>query len=373
MGTTAPKAPVPNHAPPVQESKAKAPDTQPQSIADLIASFADLKVEPVPPEVEGMPQPPCPISDIPNELLVHIMSDVAADDVGDFARLAQVCKHFAYVVATEQRIWRRVCVGEAFGFEGMHHHWQKAIGWEDLDVLDVSENEGGDDNGGVISIASPDELAARRREQKYQTTLALHPKPFPTWKAMFRSRPRLRFNGCYISTVNYVRTGQASTNQTTWNSPIHIVTYYRYLRFYRDGTCISLLTTTAPSDVVHHLTQELLLLHRDGTHAHLPSAVMALALKGRWRLSSIRDQPEAASVADAEGDLFIETEGTGPKYIHRMDLSLTSAGKGARNNKLVWRGFYSYNKLTDDWGEFGLKNDKPYYFSRVRSYGVGMT
>ena len=43
-----------------------------------------------------------------------------------------------------------------------------------------------------------------------------------------------------------------------------------------------------------------------------------------------------------------------------MDLSLGNAGRsaggGARNTKLVWRGFWSYNRLTDDWAQFaGLR------------------
>ena len=74
---------------------------------------------------------------------------------------------------------------------------------------------------------------------------------------------------------------------------------------------------------------------------------------------------------DAEGDVCVETEGVGPKYIYSMDFSLRSAGKGAKNNKLAWRGFWSYNKLTDDWAEFTRKNEKPLYWSRVRSYGDG--
>jgi hypothetical protein len=44
-----------------------------------------------------------------------------------------------------------------------------------------------------------------------------------------------------------------------------------------------------------------------------------------------------------------------PSSKHHMDLSLQSAGRGSHNNKLVWRGFYSYNKPTDDLGEFHLK------------------
>ena len=105
-----------------------------------------------------------------------------------------------------------------------------------------------------------------------------------SWQQMFRLRPRIRFNGCYISTNNYIRPGQAAPSHVTWSSPVHIVTYYRYLRFFRDGTVISLLTTTEPAEVVHHLTPELMSTHQQGANAHLPSAVMQHALRGRWRL-----------------------------------------------------------------------------------------
>ena len=148
---------------------------------------------------------------------------------------------------------------------------------------------------------------------------------------------------------------------------MHIVTYYRYLRLFRDGTAISLTTTSEPADVVHHLTKALLRQHEDKNTSHLPSAVMVYAYKGRWRLSSSLDHPEA-SLKDIEGDLFVETKAPLPQYIYRMELGLKTAGKGTRNNKLGWKGFWSYNKLTDDWAEFGLKNDKAFFFSRVKSY-----
>ena len=366
-GATAPKPPAEQTAPDAEGQAAPGEPSQPQSIGDLLASFANLKIEPVVPEIEGMPQPPCPIADLPDELITHILQDVAVDDVGDFVRLSQVCKHFAYLVSGEQRIWRRVALGSEVGFGGMHYHWQKSIQWGEL------EQEGEDEGGTLVSM---EELAERRLEESLLGTKSLVPVVYPTWKNMFRSRPRIRFNGCYISTANYVRTGQASTNQNTWGSPIHIVTYYRYLRFFRDGTAISLLTTTEPADVVHHMTPDALRLHRGSasTHGYLPSAVMHIALPGRWRLSSALDHPEAAAPpppADHEGDLHIETEGVGPKYTYHLEMSLRSAGRGAKNNKLVWRGFYSYNKLTDDWAEFRLKNDKPFFFSRVKSYGMG--
>lgn len=360
----------PGHWKPSQVNPSNAPVTVPNtahhsqnspklSLPDVIASFAGMTIEGARPEIEGMPVPPCPISELPDEILLHILQDVAIQDVGGFVRLSQVCKRFAYLVATEEQIWRRVCLGPEFGFGGMIYHWQRGVSWETLDFEhDLDED-----------LFTMEQLHQRRADESEATTHALYYGLYASsWLTMFRRRPRIRFNGCYISTVNYIRAGQASGHHITWNSPVHIVTYYRYLRFFRDGTVISLLTITEPADVVHHLTKDLLFQHQNNAAPHLPSAIMSGALKGRWRLSSSLDNPDA-DTNDVEGDLFVETEGVGSKYMYSMELSLKSAGKGARNNKLTWKGFYSYNKLTDDWGEFMLKNDKAFYFSRVKSYG----
>ena len=371
---------------------------QPQTLHDLIASFAGLTIEPAGPPIEGMPPPPCPIAALPEELLVHILRDVAILDVGDFARLAQVCRRLAYLVATEDRIWRRICLGSEFGFGGMHYHWQKQVAWGPLTTEDLREAEEDEPDSAADSndTTIPPPLTLKQRTQRHAAESAASTLGFyrslygASWQRMFRFRPRIRFNGCYISTVNYIRAGMHNSNSITWGSPVHIVTYYRYLRFFRDGTAISLLTTAEPADVVHHLTRDAVALHAGGAQPHLPSSVMQFALRGRWRLARAADNPHAC-LSEMEGDLVVETEGVS-KYIYRLDLSFRSAGSSkttttssitgggaggggslsgtTKNNKLIWRGFYSYNRLTDDWAEFALKNDKPYFFSRVKSYGV---
>lgn len=368
-----PNNPNPSNASPTIPNPAHPSlDGPPQTITDLIAGFAGLAIEPAASEIEGTPPPPCPIIHVPHEILIHILNDLAIIDVASFVRLAQVCKHFAYLVATEEPIWKRVCLGSEVGFGAMHYQWQREITGELLETIDDTE--------GVEDSEDGKQLATRttKADPLVSTEPLLQELYSSSWQKMFRLRPRLRFNGVYISTVNYIRPGQASPSQITWNSPVHIVTYYRYLRFFRDGTVISLLTTSEPTDVVRHLTKDLLKLHQSGIpQAHLPSAVMQTALRGRWRLSGVGDDTDV-SLKDSEGDVFVETEGVGSKhegegtkYIYRMELTLRSAGKAARNNKLTWKGFWCYNRMTDDWGEFGLRNDKAFFWSRVKSYGTG--
>lgn len=353
------------------------------------------------PPTDALPPPPCPMSTIPSELLTEILVQSGLREPASLGRLAVVCKRLAYLVATEDQVWRNIVHDSTFGFAAMHYDWACNITGSPI----------------PMSIDDLDTQIASLSLARTPATLPLTPA-FPSYRHMYHTRPRIRFTGCYISTVNYIRPGAATASQATWNSPVLIVTYYRYLRFFRDGSCVSLLTTVEPVDVVHHLTKENM---RTKNHpAGLPGAVMNHALKGRWRLSgdpygykearrrhasdrieqveidesaqpSIgKSEKEATDKGTAEqegeeGTVHIETEGAdagapNPKYVYKMMLKLHSAGGGGggqkaagktRNNKMVWLGYWSYNKLTDDWAEFGLRNDRAFFWSRVKSYGSG--
>ena len=346
--------------------------------SELIASFRDLPIPGAPPMIEGDRPPPCPLSKLPSEVLLQILTQAAIKDPALFARLGMVCKALAYHVCTENQIWKRVVFGSEFGLASQCYDFATDVrGRESIDQKLEAEGSG------------------------YTVSESLFPVPqTQDWREVFHSHPRIRFTGVYISTVNYTRPGGASASQLTWNSPVHIVTYYRYLRFFRDGTCISLLTTSEPIEVVHHLTKENMDLFRSNSKDHhqlnftssaapiqgapgqtVPATAQSLlkhALRGRWRLchpsSPEHSTTAPANLASSEGDLHIETEGAGPRYMYTMHLSLKSSSARAhapKNTKLVWKGFWSYNQLTSDWAEFQLKNDKAFLFSRVRSYGLG--
>ncbi|KAL8693069.1 MAG: hypothetical protein Q9218_002033 [Villophora microphyllina] len=348
------------------------------SMSELISAFSTSSIPASPPPTEGSPSPPCPIANIPSEILIQILRDVAIIDVASFARLSLVCKRLAYLVATEDRIWERICHGREFGFAAMHYRWTCTVAGTELPV------SGGDAS---IDAGNPLDVLILTLEHTIHFSTVPPPTPpllslsstYPSYRTMIHTRPRIRFNGCYISTVNYHRPGAStSSSNATFTSPVHIVTYYRYLRFFRDGTCVSLLTTVEPVDVVHHLTKENMHGHHN-RESMLPSAVMRHALRGRWKLSGSLDPLQGNIIASEdeklpEGHLHIETEGVDPKYMYKMHLELRSAGRevgGTRNNKLIWKGFWSYNRLTDDWAAFTLRNDRAFFWSRVRSYGMG--
>ena len=350
------------------------------TISDLIDSFSETRIPPALAPIEGIPPPLCPIAALPSEVLNEVILQTAALDVAAFVRLASVCKHLAYLVATEDRIWRRICLSPDVGFPGMHYIWACEISGHLLDIAgSQSDHSEGSSTGSGENLLSELSNLSLDPSPRLPTPESLLPSSlYPSYMHMFHYHPRIRFGGCYISTVNYVRPGVVSS-PTNWNVPIHIVTYYRYLRFFRDGSCVSLLTTSEPADVVHYLRKE----HMHGHHSGgLPSAVMSHALRGRWRLSghpsnekyAVAGRTHLARNDEPEGDVHIETVGVdADKYTYVMQLSLKSAGRknGTRNNKLVWKGFWSYNKLTDDWGEFGLRNDRAFFWSRVGSYGLG--
>ncbi|CAN9119672.1 hypothetical protein CC77DRAFT_955076 [Alternaria alternata] len=365
--TPASSHPVPKPQDPnPSNASATVPNTAHHSLHGLSPTYQSLINEYASTSILGelaptdlSPAPPCPISSIPEEIIVEVLEQLAIQDIASFARLAQVCKRLAYLVTTEDRVWKRLALGPEYGFASMHYTWSCQVGGKPLND---------DDMGGItlgaanLDLSDTEDIeAATESLSPAALTQLLVPTPYPTYRTLFRQRPRIRFNGCYISTVNYTRPGQALPTTSSWNSPIHIVTYFRYLRFLRDGTCISLLTTTEPADVVPYLYVE----HIHKNHHNLPTAPMKDAVLGRWRMSG----PEPGS-EEQEGTLHIEKPGATPKYMYKMALSFGNAGRGAKNNKLVWQGYWSYNRLTDDWAEFGLKNDRAFYFSRVKSYGM---
>ena len=396
-------------------SSAEEPKPAPLPIRELIQSFATLPIARAEPPMESEPQPPCPIAQIPEEILLHILTDLAISDFQSFIKVAQVCKRLAYLVATEDAIWKRICISQELGYGGMVYEWKCNVDGSPLE-LDVAEEIAAlnlatpprtrtppNASPATVSTAAtaatmtPPAAAVAAATTTLATTTTdatalavptiLPPRlptpilvpPYKSYAQMFRHRPRIRFNGIYISTCNYVRAGAVAPSRT-WGAAVRVVTYYRYLRFFRDGRCLSLCTTHEPSEIVRQLTPGLLeklterkVIIPTGRQRNNRQVLsegkenpLDNTYKGRWKLGG---EPVAEGKTEYdEAALSVETEGVYEKYIYRMDFELKGQEKG--RPRLLWTGFNAFNKETDQWSELARKNEKGFVFSRVRAYGV---
>lgn len=155
------------------------------------------------------------------------------------------------------------------------------------------------------------------------------------WLQMWLDKPRVRFNGVFISRINYVREGRSEGLYGRFL----LVTYFRYLRFFTDGSVLCWTTTIDPPNAVRDM---------------IPGVKYQGMTEGRFRLVGSR--------------LYITTrdpESNDNLFYSTMNLSSTKRGK---HNKLSWEEYF-YER-----GHNGVKMDimsvqlKPYIFSRVRSF-----
>ena len=72
---------------------------------------------------------------------------------------------------------------------------------------------------------------------------------------MIKERPRIRFDGVYVNKMHYVRYGAQDEYGTR---PSFDVISYKYLRFYRNGTMVSVYTSMAPEKFIPRFYEKLL-------------------------------------------------------------------------------------------------------------------
>ncbi|KAK8864651.1 hypothetical protein IAR55_001901 [Kwoniella newhampshirensis] len=255
---------------------------------------------------------PTPISKLPSELLDPILTHL---DVTSIERFASTCWRARYLTHVSN-VWRKLALGI---------YKTPAMVPDGLGVRD---------------------LVRRHRGE---------------WRTTFLEEERVRMDGCYIAVCHYIRPGAGDQ----WVTITHMITYHRFLRFYPDGSVISFLTTEHPSEIVPSLRPT---LRGKGLHF------------GRWRLirsdapPSPDDPPYVPTKPNEKRpparilitDL-LEPGVEGPKYEFEMELALRETSRG-RWNKLDIIDYRSINLVTGESLALALKHQKPFYFSKVRSY-----
>ena len=172
-------------------------------------------------------------SQLPIEVIMLILKWVVSDslDVRSLEKFSSVCKGF-YVCARDPDIWRLVCA--------------KIWGQSNIN--------------------------------NYLTS-------YSNWRNMFLTRPHLNYDGIYISKTSYARAGEKSLDM--YYAPWHLVEYYRYLRFFSDGTVLFLTTPEEPKITVSKLKNRSINLNSNPLNMYYNSFHLNehSILKGSWNLA----------------------------------------------------------------------------------------
>ena len=131
-------------------------------------------------------------------------------------------------------------------------------------------------------------------------------------------------------------------------------------RFYPDGQVISLLANEEhePQNVIKMLRPALRMKVRDGRVSRMIILNLLQGFYiGTWRLSGLTVQ-----ISD-----LVDPSNPNARYSFRMTLTLRSRPLG-RWNKLEFDEYESVNLEDGEATALGLKNERPFWFSKVRSY-----
>ncbi|KAL6945314.1 hypothetical protein ACO0QE_002764 [Hanseniaspora vineae] len=157
------------------------------------------------------------------------------------------------------------------------------------------------------------------------------------YRKMLRERPFMKFEGIYISVNNYLRHGSIPEGSSSLLNPIHMITYYRYFRFFSNGTVLRFVTSEEPQAIVKKFNENL------------------------------KDIQTCKWSINVEDPSLLTIERHSAKYTYIEQFQIANQNKFKRHNKLKWIESYFLDKD----GEkivYNLKNEKPFVFSRVRSY-----
>lgn len=144
------------------------------------------------------------------------------------------------------------------------------------------------------------------------------PAPYGTWRRMVTSRPRVRGNGIYVKRHHYAKSRRLAIYiDGSAAPPMSLVTYWRLLRFYNDGTVVSLVTPERPDKAVRKMRRGWAPLSQESKQAY-PSI-------GRYRFSE-EDLKVEIQLPVANRAYPDAMDGT-----RQMTLSVANTHDGANN------------------------------------------
>lgn len=253
------------------------------------------------------------ISSLPMEIILYIMKWVVSSEM-DLRALEQscsaVCRGF-YLAARDPEIWRLACVR----VWGVHC-------------------------GGLSNFVS--------------------------WRQMYIERPHILFHGCYISKTSYLRAGENSF-QDQFYRPWHVVEYFRYLRFFPEGSALMLTTPDDPSvslkELKYRHPRNSTVLHG---HFRLHDDHVTVVLKRQADKTSNNNNKNRRKKGK---DATLWSEPSDQTF--HLELQIASS-RSHLHTQLLWKCYSVITRRggTESTTQFDLIGGRfrPFHFSRVKSY-----
>lgn len=190
-----------------------------QDLDNLISKFSKLRVDGNCSIKSEFETNIVHIGQLPSEVLNYIMKWVVSSDLDlkSLENCSQVCRGF-YLASRDDEIWRLISASM----------WGPAV---------VSPLSG-------------------------------------SWRELFLTSPRIRFSGCYVSRIKYLREGERGFQDQEMYRAWHVVEYNRFLRFFPGGQVIMALSSDDEDIVAKQLNTK-------AGGLRIPGAIM-----GRYRIAN---------------------------------------------------------------------------------------
>lgn len=294
------------------------PETEEEDV-DLLLKFSRMKIKSAGLCQEDKESNVCHISRLPMEVLIQILQwVVSADlDLRSLENFSRVCRGF-FVASRASDIWRKVCI-QTWGLAG----------------------------------------------------LPLEEPGLGGWRTLFLTRPRVNFDGCYISRVTYLREGERGFQDNEFYKSWHVVHYHRIIRFFPGGQVLMVLTAEEPAIAVKLLNNRYSCAIQGCMFGHyrtINNIVHCIMHKAKLATSNNLEHKRRFSLKQrkARNPYVFEV----PKQDFHIELEIN----GKRNQKLHWCRYNiisKYNNGQETKAEQDITNLNNYpmmQFSRVKSY-----
>lgn len=282
------------------------------------------------------------ISDLPHELLVQILRYVIGEDLAlaSLESFGLVCRGF-YLLSRDPSVWRSICFS-TWGYD-------------------------------TISKIEDD-------DQRYMKSGACKSTDQIDWRQMYLNRPRVNFDGVYISKTRYIRQGDVGFQDITYR-PFHVIRYYRYIRFFPDRRVLILTTNEEPDIVVpifrHTLNSKQFSTEFsaiEGTYNYVTADLLEIKAEKKCQKSLFKSILNNRS-RQAQAHLFRQTP-LSQKFDFKFEVK-TSENKPYKNNVLKWIEYTMFTEFEtgQEVTSFDISSDTfpNLIFSRVKRLNMKLT